>query len=66
MGFNSLLLILIVSQLVNSGLDVPHSIFWDFPTVQELEAFLQPLDYPANLQASPSSGDASSSALTYK
>ena len=66
MGLDSLLSLSVVSQLRDSGLDLPTSIFWDFPTVRELEAFLDPLDHPANLRASPSSGDTSSSALTYK
>ena len=55
MGLDSLFLLSIHSQLKDAGLDLPPSIFWDFPTVQELEAFLNPLDNPANLQASHSS-----------
>ena len=66
MGLDSLLSLSVVSQLRSAGLDLPTSIFWDFPTVQELEAFLEPVDYPANIQASPSSGNTSSSARTYK
>ena len=45
MGLDSLLSLSVVSQLRSAGLDLPTSIFWDFPTVQELEAFLDPLDY---------------------
>ena len=47
MGLDSLLSLSVVDQLRRAGLDLPTSIFWDFPTVQELEAFLDPLDYPA-------------------
>ena len=66
MGLDSLLSLSVVAQLRHAGLDLPTSIFWDFPTVQELEAFLEPFDCPTNSQASPSSSNASSSKLTYK
>ena len=39
-GLDSLLSLSIVAQLREAGLDLPSSIFWEFPTVQELEAFL--------------------------
>ena len=66
MGLDSLLSLSVVDQLRRAGLNLPTSIFWDFPTIQELETFLGPLDYSANPQTSPSSSNASSSALTWK
>lgn len=42
-GLDSLLSLSLVDQLRQEGLGLPTSIFWDFPTVQELEAFLDGL-----------------------
>lgn len=39
-GLDSLLAISVISQLREEGLQLPMSIFWDFPTVKELETFL--------------------------
>ena len=68
MGLDSLLSLSVVAQLRHAGLDLPTSIFWDFPTVQELEAFLDPLNCPCptNSHASPSSSNITSSTVTYR
>ncbi len=39
-GLDSLLSLSIINQLRKDGLTLPTSIFWDFPTVEELESFL--------------------------
>ena len=64
LGVDSLLSFSITTQLRDAGLDIPWSTPLFLSTVQEFEAFLKTLDCPANLQASPSSGNASS-VLTY-
>lgn len=40
-GLDSMLTVSVVSQLQHAGLYLPLSVFWDFPTIRELEAFLQ-------------------------
>lgn len=40
-GLDSMLAVSVVSQLQHAGLYLPLSVFWDFSTIRELEAFLQ-------------------------